>query len=185
MIDSWTIRSSRYLLRRWWMNIREDHVVLPNGHEMPEFHVVEYPDWACVVCIDEEGRYVLVEQYRHGIGRPSLEFAAGSVDSGETAEEAARRELLEETGFTSDHWLPLGSLAPEPSKHTNWAHSFVALTARRIAEPRNDRGEAIQVRLLTGPELWAAVSTGRFVHGVQLAVLLKASAAGLIPSLGS
>ncbi len=182
MIEPWTIRSSRYLLQRWWMSLREDHVALPGGPELPEFHVVEYPDWACAVCVTEDGDFVLVEQYRHGIGRSSLEFAAGAVDEGESPEETARRELLEETGYASDHWIFLNSAAPEPSRHTNWAHSYVALSARRVAEPRPDHGECLHVRLLSGPALRAAVSSGGFVHGVQLAALWQAAANGLLPT---
>jgi 8-oxo-dGTP pyrophosphatase MutT (NUDIX family) len=182
MTDPWTIRSSRYLLQRWWMSLREDHVVLPNGSELHEFHVVEYPDWACALCVTEDGRFVMVDQYRHGIGRQSLEFAAGAVDEGENPEEAARRELLEETGYASDDWFPVGTWAPEPSKHTNWAHLFVARSARRVADPESDLAEPLVVRLLGGPELRAAVAAGRMVHGVQLAALWKAAAEGLLPS---
>lgn len=165
------------------MALREDHVVLPDGRELPEFHVVEYPDWACVVCLDTEGRFVLVEQYRHGIGATGLEFASGAVDRGETPEEGARRELQEETGYASDRWIALGRCAPEPSKHTNWAHLFVALDARRVGEPAPDASEDLRVVLLDGAGLRAALEEGRFVHGIHWAALARARESGLVPGI--
>lgn len=180
MLTPWTTKSSRYLLKRWWMNLREDHVVLPDGRELPEFHVVEYPDWTCVVCLTPDGRYVMVEQYRHGIGQVGLEFASGTVDEGETPLEGARRELLEETGFAAEDWFDLGRCAPEPSKHTNWAHLFVAMGARPISQPKLDEGEDLRVCLLEPAELAAATRDGRLVHGIHLAALWRAREAGLL-----
>lgn len=170
----WTVLKSRYLLERWWMNLREDHVRLPDGHEMPEFHVVEVPDWACVLCRTEAGEVVMVEQYRHGVGRSSLELPAGALDPGEPALAAARRELREETGYAARHWRLLGRCAPEPSKQTNHAHLFVADGARRVAEPAPDAGEALRVRLVSPADLLRLADEGEMIHGIHLAAVFWA-----------
>ncbi|GIV58976.1 MAG: NUDIX hydrolase [Rhodothermaceae bacterium] len=177
----WHVLHSRYLLRRWWMNLRVDHVRLPDGTELPEFHVVEYPDWACVVCFTEEGRLVMVEQYRHGIRRACLEFPAGAVDPGEEPLQAARRELLEETGYAADDWIGLGRCAPEPSKHTNYAHLYVARAARPVRAPAGDAGEDLRVCLLEPEDVLRRVETGDLVHGIHLAALFWARSLGLFP----
>ena len=175
----WETLKSRYLLKRWWMNLREDHVRLPDGTELPEFHVVEYPDWACTVCFSEDGRLVMVEQFRHGIRRMSLEFPAGAVDAGEDPMTAARRELLEETGYAADEWMVLGRCSPEPSKQTNLAHLFVARGALRVAEPACDEGEDLRVCLLKPDEVFRSAENGEMIHGIHLAALFWAHHRGI------
>ncbi|WP_456424966.1 NUDIX hydrolase [Rhodocaloribacter sp.] len=180
----WETLKSRYLLKRWWMNLRVDHVRLPGGAELPEFHVIEYPDWACVVCFAEDGRLVMVEQYRHGIRRVSLEFPAGAVDPGEDRMAAARRELLEETGYAADEWMLLGQCSPEPSKQTNYAHLFVARGARRVADPAFDEGEDLRLCLLEPDEVFRRAESGEMIHGIHLAALFWARHRGVFDDAG-
>ncbi|MEM1128283.1 MAG: NUDIX hydrolase [Bacteroidota bacterium] len=182
MIKPWTVLSQRYLLRRWWMNVREDQVRLPDGTVLDEFHVVEYPDWACVLCLDTNDQYVLVRQYRHGIQRVCLELPAGAVEPGEPPLHTAQRELLEETGYEAPSWHALGAVAPEPSKHTNQAHLFVAAGATRVQAPRLDHSEDLAVVTLTPAALRAAVDRGDLVHAVHRLALALAADAGLLPS---
>ena len=78
------------------MTVRVDEVELPNGHVIPEYYVFEYPDWVNVIAIAEDGRMVLVRQYRHGIGRVSYEITAGVLEPSDASPLAgALRELLE------------------------------------------------------------------------------------------
>jgi 8-oxo-dGTP pyrophosphatase MutT (NUDIX family) len=180
MSNKWTTLSSKYLLKRRWMNLRMDHVRLPTGAEMPEFHVLEYPDWAAVVCIRTDGKYVMVEQFRYGVGQDSIEFASGAIDPGESPETGARRELLEETGYEADEFHFLGAFAPDPSKHTNFAHLYVATQARRVAEPTPDDGEDLRVLALTREELEHAIASNRIIHGIHIAALWLAEKRGLL-----
>ena len=94
----WTVLESEYLFRRPWLTARRDKVQLPNGNINPEFYVLEYPDWVNVIAVTEDGRFIIERQYRHGIGSTGWEIPAGVCEKGETPEQAARRELLEETG---------------------------------------------------------------------------------------
>ncbi len=176
----WKVLHSRYLLKRWWMNLREDHVLLPSGVELPEFHVVEYPEWAAVVCLTEAGDLVMVEQYRHGVQRTSLELPAGTVDEGEDLLAAAKRELREEAGYEAEDWTYLGRCAPEPSKHTNYAHIYVARGARFVASPDPDESEFLRLHLLAPQEALRLADEGEIVHGIHLAALLWASHRGLL-----
>lgn len=176
----WKTIDSRYLLKRRWLNLREDNVRLPNGTELEEFYVVEYPDWAAVICITEEEKVVMVKQYRHGIQHVTLEFPAGVVEPGERPLMAARRELLEETGYVADEWISLGKCAPEPSKHTNYAHLFLARNARPLHAPRLDNSEAIEVQLIDKAELLERADAGEMAHGIHLAALFKAMHRGLL-----
>lgn len=174
----WTPLASRTLLDRWWLTLREDRVRLPSGHVLDEYHVAEYPDWACVLALTDAGEAVLVEQYRYGIDRVLLELPAGAVDAGEDVAAAARRELLEETGYASDRWERLGRLAVEPGRHTNYGHVFVARGARRVADPAPDEAEDLRVRLVPARSLPDLVESGRIAHGVHAAAVFWALAKG-------
>lgn len=153
---------------------------LPNGHVIDEFHVLEYPDWACVLPLTEAGEAVLVEQYRHSVGTVSLEFPAGVIDPGESADAAARRELREETGYAARSWRRLGKLAVEPGRHTNYGHLYVAEGAHRVAEPDLDASEDIALRLVPAASLPALVEAGEIVHGTHAALVFWAASLGLL-----
>lgn len=177
----WTTLASKTLLERWWLTLREDHVRLPTGAEIEEFHVAEYPDWALAIALTDDGRAVLVEQYRYAVDRVGLEFAAGVVAPDEPPLEAARRELLEETGYAADDWTALGRCAVEPARHTNYGHLFVARGARRVGAPVLDATEDLRVRLVPAAELVGIVERGEMVHGTHIAAVFWALQRGLIP----
>jgi 8-oxo-dGTP pyrophosphatase MutT (NUDIX family) len=177
----WTTLSSRTLLERWWLRLRVDHVRLPTGAEMEEFHVMEYPDWALALALTDDGHAVMVQQYRYAIDRTTLEFAAGALNGGEDPLAAARRELLEETGYEAQTWERLGRLAVEPSRHTNHAHLFVARGASRVAEPVPDGTEDLRVHLVPAARLASLVEGGEIVHGIHAATVMWAASRGLVP----
>ncbi len=164
------------------MTLREDRVRLPNGHVLDEFHVAEYPDWACVLALTDGEEAVLVEQYRYPIDRVRLELPAGVVDEGEALEAAARRELLEETGYQADAMHVLGRLAVEPGRQTNYGHVFVAPGVRRVAEPDLDASEDMRVRLVPADDLPRLVEGGEIVHAVHAAAVFWALHQGWISS---
>ncbi len=165
------------------MRLREDHVVLPSGAEMEEFHVVEYPNWAATVCIDTDGNFVLVEQYRHGIGRSSIELPAGVIESDEDPLIGAQRELLEETGYAAPRWRMIGKCATDPSNHANYAYLYLAEGAYLQQKQALDVEEDIEVRVLSPDVLSTTINAGEIVHGIHLTALLWACQKGWLPQL--
>ncbi|WP_304477212.1 NUDIX hydrolase, partial [uncultured Muribaculum sp.] len=89
----WKVLESEHLMRRPWLTVRRDKVLLPTGAINPEFYVLEYPDWVNVIAITDDGQFVMERQYRHGLGETCIELCAGVMEEGETPEQAARREL--------------------------------------------------------------------------------------------
>jgi 8-oxo-dGTP pyrophosphatase MutT (NUDIX family) len=179
----WRVAADKRLLERRWLTLREQHVVLPNGVAIEEFHLIGAPDWVAVVALTDDGEVLLVDQYRHGIGGVSRELPAGVIDDGETALQAAERELREETGYAAASWQPLLTVATEPSRHTNRAHFFFATGARRVAEPSGDASENIAVCLLPPRELIQGIDRGELLHGVHVGAILLAARRGWLPGL--
>lgn len=177
-MQPWKVLDSRYLLKRWWMRLREDHVRTPSGHEIEEFHVLEYPDWALAVPLTAEGEVVMVEQYRHGIERVSLELPGGVVDEGETPEEAARRELREEAGCTVETLHHLGTVSQDPHRMSGYAHLYLATGAKRVLAQDLDAAENLHVRTLPAQEALALADAGEIVHGQHALALFWASHRG-------
>lgn len=180
----WKKLGSSYLIQRWWMNLRVDRVLLPNGVELSEYHVLEHPDWVAVVCLTEEGKLLMVEQYRYAVDQVSLELPAGVIDKGEDPLDAAKRELLEETGYEADDWTLLGRCAQDPSRQTNFAYFYAARNARRIAEPALDESEQLTTHLHDPGEVMEMVDRGEIIHGLHVAALLWALRRDVFGPLG-
>lgn len=176
----WEVLRSDILIDRWWITVRVDQVRMGNGAELEEFHVMEYPDWVCVVCRTDHRTILVVEQYRHAIGRIIHELPAGTVSPGQDPLEAAKQELLEEAGYEAEHWIYLGRIATEPSRHTNWAHCFFADGARRVSDPTPEASEDLALHEISPEELLQWIDAGKWVHGVQLSAILLAERRGLL-----
>ncbi len=171
---AWRTLDRRTIIDHRYLKVHRDCVELPNGVLIDDFFVVDSSPWVAVVCRDEQGRIVLVRQYRHGINRETLELPAGGIEAGELPLEAARRELREETGYEADAWHSLSSFAQDPARQSCVAHFFLATGARQVAEQRLDASENIETVLLPPSELLVAVQRGRILHGLHVAALLLA-----------
>jgi len=179
-VRSWKVLDEKTVLRRRWLELSEQRILLPSGAEIDEFYLIRGPDWASTLCLTDDHRAVLVRQYRHGLGAPSLELPAGVIEPGETPLAAAQRELGEETGFEAREWLPLASVATEPARHTTRAHFFCALGARRVRAPALDASEELEVVEVGVRELLSLVERGEIQHGVHVGAVLLARERGLL-----
>ena len=74
---AWKTVSSKYLFRRPWLTVRCEDMLLPNGNHIPEYYILEYPDWVNTIAITKDGQFVFVRQYRPGIERTCYELCAG------------------------------------------------------------------------------------------------------------
>lgn len=171
--EKWKILESEYLIRRPWLTARRDRVCLPDGRINPEHYVLEYPTWVNVIAITEEGKFVMVEQYRHGLGDYYTELVAGVAEEGETMLDAARRELLEETGYAGGEWQLLTVIAQNPSTCNNLTYCFLAKGVRKVAGQHLDATEDIAVRLLTENEVKDMLLNDEMKQALMAAPLWK------------
>src|SRR6266478_3919973 len=160
-IEPWQLLDSTYSFRDRWLSVRSDTVRLPGGKTLSSYHVVEVADWVNVVALSEAGNIILVEQYRHAVKRVLLEIPAGHVDPKEDREAAARRELLEETGYGGGTWHALGALHPVASRFTNQVHSYLARGVRKIGAPLQDESENLHLHEMPWAEFVAGLHSGR------------------------
>jgi 8-oxo-dGTP pyrophosphatase MutT (NUDIX family) len=174
-IAPWERLSADILLDNDWLTLRRDRCALPDGRVVADYYVVEEPDVACVVALTPARNVLLVEQYKHGIGRVCLEIPGGSFDAADGAPlMAAQRELREETGFESAHWLPLGVLPVSPARTTVQMHLFAALDCVRVAEQKLDPQEAITVHSVPMHEIMPLVHAGLIDASTTVSGLLLA-----------
>jgi len=136
--------------------------------------VLEAPDWINVVATTEEGDIIMVEQYRFGIEDLTVEPVAGIVDDGEEPIDAAKRELLEETGYGGGNWQCLGAVQANPAIQNNLCHLWRAEGVRLMHDQNLDPGESIRVHLMTVHEVRKAIAEGRFLHPLGLAAMTRA-----------
>lgn len=172
-IEKWKLLGSEYLIRRPWLTARRDRVQLPDGTVHPEYYVLEYPTWVNIIALTRDGRFVMVEQYRHGLADVFMELVAGTCEQGENPLEAAQRELLEETGYAGGQWAPFAVLSANPSSMNNLSHTFLATGVERVAEQHLDTTEDIAVHLLTEQEVLALLRTDSIKQALMAASLWK------------
>jgi ubiquinone/menaquinone biosynthesis C-methylase UbiE/8-oxo-dGTP pyrophosphatase MutT (NUDIX family) len=151
----WEIIESEYLIRRPWLTARRDRVKLPTGVEIPEYYILEYPDWVNVIAITKEGKFVLVRQYRHGIKETRYEICAGVCETGEEPLLSAQRELYEETGYGNGNWTKLMTISANASTMTNITHCYLATEVERISTQHLEETEDLTVHLLDEEEVKA------------------------------
>lgn len=167
-IAPWKVLESKYAYKDRWLALRSDTVELPNGRVLSPFHVIEQPDWVTAIALTHDGNILLVEEYRHGARQVVVELPSGIHDTPGEPIEAMKRELLEETGFASEEWLPLGSFFANAPRLDNRVHCFVALDARKVAEPKLDDGEVLLAHEIPFAAFLEELRDGRRTfHGFQ------------------
>ena len=168
----WTILSSEYLSRRPWLTARRDVVRLPDGRINPEYYVLEYPDWVNVIAITKDGDVVLERQYRHGLGKTCYELPCGVIEKGESPLEAAKRELLEETGYAGGEWKELMTLSQNPGSCSNLNHTFVAEGVEKVSLQHLDDTEDLEVYLRSKQFVMELLENNQIIQAMMAAPLL-------------
>ena len=148
-----------------------DLVRLPDG-AVATREYVRHPGAVCVVPVLDDGRLVMVRQYRHGIQRTILELPGGAMEAVDADPLAtAQRELQEETGYTSSKFIKVGQACPNPANQSNAVHFFLALEAGLVSEQHLDEAEEIEVELVPLEELVRMAKAGELVQSMQVSAV--------------
>jgi 8-oxo-dGTP pyrophosphatase MutT (NUDIX family) len=138
---SWKTLGRSYLYRNPWCAFRVDEVRLPDG-ALLDYGVLESGGYATVVPVTDSGDVVLVRQWRQPLGRTTLELPSGGVDAGEAPEEAAARELFEETGYRAEGLELLATVHTSTGRSTEVCHVFRCRAVRGPEAPAGEPPEA-------------------------------------------
>ena len=177
----WETLSRRELLDASpWVRVAVEEVRLPGGRVIGDFYQVALPEFTVVVAETAEGLIVTAHQYKHGVRRVSTMLPAGLIEDGEDPRACAERELLEETGYEANCWRKLGAFVVDGNRGCGRAHVFLALDARRVAEPIADELEPLEVRLARPRDLVEAALSGEVAVLAHVAALMLAVGAGLL-----
>ena len=184
----WEEVSCEHIVNDEWIDFRKSRYRFPDGREFEPYYSYSRRDYVVIVATDEAGNYICVRQYRHGIKRVTTEFCAGGIercdgkeygsrldkDSAEDALAAAKRELMEETGYESDDWKFLLSVPSNATMADNYANIFVAKNCRKVSGQSLDETEFLNVHLHTRKEIDEMISSGEFPQASHILALLLA-----------
>lgn len=174
MVKPWPrSQTRRALFEHHVFNLYEEHHTSPRTGEPTDTVVLESADWVNVVALTKDDELVMIRQYRYGTQDITLEIPGGIIDPGESPFEAARRELIEETGFQAERWTSLGAIAPNPAIHRNHLHSYLAEGCTLVADQNQDPFEDIEVELVPRATIDGLVAGGQITHALVVVALHK------------
>ncbi|MDM7998856.1 MAG: NUDIX hydrolase [Dehalococcoidia bacterium] len=161
------VTASRHVYRGRAIHVRVDSVTKPNGKKTTR-EVVEHAECVVIMPVDSKGNVLLVRQYRHAVDERLLELPAGSIDPGETAEEAAVRELREEIGCRPTKLQRLGGFYAAPGYCTEYLHFFRAAGLKKSPLTAEDTDEIEVVPVKPG-DIPALIESGQICDAKTIA----------------
>ncbi len=159
--------ASQELFKGHFLHAMRDTVALPDGGTATREYVV-HPGAVMVIPLLDDGRLVLERQFRYPVGQVMVEFPAGKIDPGEPVLDCARRELLEETGYTARQWARAGQMHPVISYSTEFIDIWFA-RGLQMAGRKLDAGEFLDVITATPQQLMDWCRDGRVTDAKTLA----------------
>ncbi len=162
-MDSWKTLSRKTILDKGKYLRVEDHTIeLPDGRIIEDWPWIVTPDFANILAVTTEGKYLIFRQTKYSVDGPSLAPVGGYLEAGEDPLAAAKRELLEETGYSAENWVSLGSFPIDGNRGAGAAHYFLAIDARKVAGIDADDLEEQELLLLGRDEVIKALKAGEF-----------------------
>ena len=175
-ITPWQRLMRTVVLDNKWLKFYKDRYKLPNGKELDDFYVVQEGPSAHVVPITADNKVLLTRQYRPAIDAVVYDFPAGFIEEdGRPPLEHAKRELVEETGHTSEEWHALGEAYPAPHRMDKKAYFFLALNVQSTHQQSLDETEFLRFEAIPLQKVKEMLQTGEFNCGPCMALFLRAS----------
>lgn len=171
----WEKIKSEYILDSKWLKVRKDTVKINDQLVIDDYYVMENNDVVMVFPVVDEKYVMLKKEYRYPIDKITLELPGGTFERGkEVPLAAAKRELLEETGLSSDDWINFGEFYDYPTKDTHRMYLFLANNCKRSAEPLINPQEEIELVKVSLDELVEMVTNNTIQVTGSMACIYRA-----------
>ena len=172
-IKPWKLISSKKDRSFRIFDLRTDRAISPRTNKEHDFYVLESCDWVNVIPLTRQEEIVLIRQYRHGIGRVTLEIPGGLVEQGDSPEETAGKELLEETGYSASDMILVGSVHANPAFLNNLCYTYLARNVTPSGGQEQDEKEDIEVVIKPLEEVPRLIREGEITHSLILAAFYR------------
>lgn len=172
IIEKWRKIATKYLVKEKWATLRVDTCELQGGRIKDDYYVLEYPNWVNAIALTEEGKIILVRQYRHAADIISLEIPGGVIDGDEAPEFAIKRELLEETGYSCKTCKLIAELYPNPATANNKTFTYFLTGGVKTDEQHLDEHEILNVEEYTIEEVKQLIQDNKIAQALHVAALL-------------
>ena len=167
--DIWKRKSSKQVADCRVFKVRQDFSERESDGKDGNFFVIEAPNWINIVALTKDEKVVLVKQFRQGTQEITLEFPSGMIDDGEEPLTAAKRELLEETGFSSENIILIGKSNPNPAIQNNTMFHYLAVDCEKTSETSFDEHESLVTKMLPLGEIDDLIKSGKIKHSLAIA----------------
>ena len=184
---AWEEVSCEHLIQDEWMDLRKSTYRFPDGNIFAPYYSYSRRDYVVVVASDCNGNYICVRQFRHGIKEVTTEFPAGGIDRRDAKEYdiscdipkewaflAAKRELLEETGYESDEWEHLLTIPSDATICDNYGYLYRAKNCRKVSGQNLDETEFVEVITLSFDQIEDLIRKGKFQQAMHITAWLLA-----------
>ena len=177
----WEEVSTEHIVQDEWIDFRKTSFRFPDGKIFEPFYTYSRRDYVVIIASDENGKYICVKQFRQGIREVTTEFPAGGIErkdgkeygdrdsaSTENALMAAKRELLEETGYESDEWSSIITIPSNATISDNYAYIFEAKNCKKTSDQSLDEMEFLNVKLYSSEEIQNMILEGNFKQAIHI-----------------
>lgn len=165
----WKELAKQEILKTVVFNVNKTESISPTG-EKGNYIVLDAPDWGIVIP-EQDDKFLMVKQWRHGEKALSIEFPGGVIEKGEDPEKGAARELLEETGCTADKIIHLATINPNPALMCNHTHIYLAQGLHHVAKQQLDTDEYVSYLEIPIKEVYAKMGNKEYPHAIMMAAL--------------
>lgn len=168
----WEVIKSEIVMENEFFKIHKDKCKKTDGSIVEDYYTIDRPKVAVIAAITDKNEYVLVKQYRHPVKSIDIELPAGYIEENENIEQAAHRELLEETGYEVETMEEIHEVYSSAGLMSNNIHFFVGKNAKKVAEPKLDENEEIEVLVTPKKDLINLLEQGKIKDMASVAGLL-------------
>jgi ADP-ribose pyrophosphatase len=178
---AWEEISTEHIVQDEWIDFRRSAYRFPDGSVFEPYYSYSRRDYVVIVATDTDGNYLCVRQYRHGIKEVTTEFVAGGIerkdgkeygksedDFSEVALDAAKRELMEETGYTSNDWEYLSKVPSNATIADNYAYLFVAKNCTKVSGQDLDETEFLNVVKHSKEDIEKMIANEEFYQAMHI-----------------